>query len=148
MQTLYREIFIPYFFCSTPGSVWIKNQTPAQRDILMADIHAAESTRKGAVVEGTNAKFSLAWKRYKSYLISIRINNDWYLDNFSREKKIRLLGAFCNIIREGQLHSKSLMTNKLESVRATLDNVSQAFKLAGRHDPRLDRDGKVAFVLQ
>ena len=67
----------------------------------MADLIATESTRKGAVVEGTNAKFALAWKRYKSYLISIRINNDWYLDNFSREKKIRLMGAFCNAIREG-----------------------------------------------
>ena len=114
----------------------------------MTDLIAAESTRKGAVVEGTNAKFALAWKRYKSYLISIRINNDWYLDNFSREKKIRLLGAFCNAIREGRLHSKSFRTNKSESVRATLDNVSQAFKLAGRNDPRLDRDGKFAFILQ
>jgi len=126
----------------------VKHQTPAQRNILMTDLIAAESTRKGAVVEGTNAKFALAWKHYKSYLISIGINNNWYLNNFSREKKIRLLGAFCNVIREGQLHSKSLRTNKSESVRAILDNVSQAFKLAGRSDPRLDRDGKFAFVLQ
>jgi hypothetical protein len=36
----------------------------------------------------------------------------------------------------------------LESVRSALDNVLQAFKLAGRSDPRLDRDGKFAFILQ
>jgi hypothetical protein len=82
----------------------------------MGDLIAAESTRKGAVVEGTNAKLALAWKHYKSYLISIGINNNWYLDNFSREKKIRLLGAFCNAIREGRLHSKSFRTNKLSQL--------------------------------
>ncbi|MFN9981245.1 MAG: hypothetical protein ACK53Y_15070, partial [bacterium] len=59
------------------------------------------STRKGAEVEGTNVNIALAWKCYKSYLISIRIKNNWNLDNFSREKKIRLLGAFCDAIREG-----------------------------------------------
>jgi hypothetical protein len=53
----------------------------------MADIDAVKSTRKGAVVEGTNAKFSLAWKRYKSYLVSIGILENWYLDNFSKDKK-------------------------------------------------------------
>jgi hypothetical protein len=36
----------------------------------------------------------------------------------------------------------------LESVRAALDNVSQAFKLANRPDPRLDGDGKLALILQ
>jgi len=115
---------------------------------MLADLNAAKSSRKGAVVEGTNAKFTLAWKRYKSYLQSIGICNDWYLDKFSRDKKHKILGGFCNAIREGRLHSKLVKTYKSESVRAALDNVSQAFKLAGRVDPRLDRDGKFAFILQ
>jgi hypothetical protein len=114
----------------------------------MADLHAAESSRKRTVVEGTTAKFSLAWKRYKTYLQSIGINRDWYLENFSKDKRLKILGAFCHAIREGRLHSKSLKTNKTESVRTALDNVSQALKLADRPDPRLDRDGKFAFVLQ
>jgi hypothetical protein len=79
----------------------LKNQTTTQRNILLADLLAAESTRKGAVVEGTNAKFSLAWKRYKTYLNSIGITHDCYLDNFSRDKTHKILGAFCQAIREG-----------------------------------------------
>jgi len=100
------------------------------------------------VVEGTHAKFNLAWKRYKSYLISIGINGDWYLDNFPKERKHKILGAFCNAIREGRLHSRRIRTCKSESVRSALDNVSQAFKLANRPDPRLDGDGKFALILQ
>jgi hypothetical protein len=96
------------------------------RNTILADLHAAESSRKGAVVEGTHAKFNLAWKRFKSYLISIGINGDWYLDNFSKDKKHKILGAFCNAIREGRLHSRAVRTNKSESVRAALDNISQA----------------------
>ena len=115
---------------------------------MLADLNAAKSSRKGAVVEGTNEKFSLAWKRYKSYLMSIGIVDNWYLDNLSRDKKHKILGAFCNAIRESRLHSKSVRINKSDSVRAALDNVSQAFKLAGRADPRLDRNGKFAFILQ
>jgi len=114
----------------------------------MADLYAAKSTRKGAVVESTNAKFSLAWKRYKTYLVSIGISNDWYLDKFSRDKKHKILGAFCHAVREGRLHSKTVRPNKSESVRAALDNVAQAYKLAGRADPRLDQDKKFAFILQ
>jgi hypothetical protein len=100
------------------------------------------------VGEGTTAKFNLAWKRYKSYLQSIGIKHDWYLDEFSRDNKHRILSAFCNATREGRLHSNKVRVNKSESVRATLDNVSQALKLAGRSDPRLDRDSKPAFNLQ
>jgi hypothetical protein len=37
---------------------------------------------------------------------------------------------------------------KSDSVRVALDCVSQAFKLADRPDPRLDRDGKFAILLQ
>ena len=114
----------------------------------MADLHAAESSRKGAVVEGTHAKFNLAWKRYKSYLTSIGINGDWYLDHFSKDKKHKILSAFCNAIREGRLLTRTVRTNKAKSVRAALDNVSQAFKLANRPEPHLDGDGKLALILQ
>jgi len=100
------------------------------------------------VVEGTQIKLNLAWKRYKSYLISIGITKDWYLEKFSRDKRHKILVAFSNPIWEGILHSKSLRVNKSESVRASLDNVSQAFKLANRPDSRLSGYGKLAFILQ
>ncbi len=114
----------------------------------MANFSAADSARERAVVKGTNAKFNLAWDCYKTYLKSIGIKTDWYLDYFSRDKKHKILGTFCHAFQEGGLQSKSVRPNKSEPVRATLGNVSQAFKLANRPDPKLDGDGKFAFILQ
>jgi len=51
-------------------------------------------------------------------------------------------------LREGRFCSNSSQQVKSESVRASLDHVAQAFKLANRPDPRLDSDGKFAFFLQ
>lgn len=51
-------------------------------------------------------------------------------------------------MREGRFCTKATKTIKSDSVRATLDCVAQAFKLADRADPRLDADGKLAFLLQ
>jgi hypothetical protein len=50
----------------------------------LADLSAAESAAKGAVVEGTNVKQVRSWGRFQTYLLSIGIRNDEYLDNFSR----------------------------------------------------------------
>jgi hypothetical protein len=63
-------------------------------------------------------------------------------------KNIESLEPFACHPRGLTIHSKSVRTNKSESVRAALDNVSQAFKLAARPDPRLNVDGKFAFILQ
>jgi hypothetical protein len=101
-----------------------------------------------AVVETTDAKQALAWSRYKLYLSSIGIPKDWYLDSFDRYQRHKILSAFCNAIREGRLLTKQHKPNKATSVRAALDHVAQAYKLANRPDPRLDGDGKFAFILQ
>jgi hypothetical protein len=114
----------------------------------LADITAAESAMQGAVVETTDAKQALAWERYKYYLSSIGISKDYYLDNFDRHQKHKILSAFCNAIREGRLLTKQNKINKSTSVQAALDYVAQAYKLANRPDPRLDIDRKFAFILQ
>jgi hypothetical protein len=107
-----------------------------------------ESAAKGAVAEGTNAKQVRSWGRFQTYLLSIGIRNDEYLDNFSRHQKHKILSAFAHSMREGRFCTKAIKTIKSDSVRATLDCVAQAFKLADRADPRLDADGKLAFLLQ
>jgi len=114
----------------------------------LADLSAAQSAAKGAVVEGTSAKQAHAWDRYKLYLLSIGMTDNWYLDNFSRGAKHKILSAFSHAIRESRFGHGRSRNIKAESVRATLDGVVQAYKLADRADPRLDADGKFAFVLQ
>ncbi len=89
-----------------------------------------------------------AWQRFKQYLLSIGIQSDWYLDDFSRFQKHRILGAFAAALRDGRFSTKKISTPKSDTIWATLECVARAFKLANRADPRLDTDSNVAFILQ
>lgn len=100
-----------------------------------------------AVVQGTNEKQTLAWRRYQQYLLSIGIKSDWFLDGFNRHQKHRILGAFIAALHEGRFCTKKGTAPKSKTIRATLDCVAQTFKLANRTDPRLDADTKFAFIL-
>jgi hypothetical protein len=100
------------------------------------------------VVKGTSEKQLRAWKRFQSYLQSIGIINDPYLEGFDRGQRHKILCAFGQYIRESGFSGKTTKLLKSESVRSALDCVAQAFKLAAHADPRLDIDGKFAFILQ
>jgi hypothetical protein len=66
----------------------------------------------------------------------------------SAERKHKILSAFAQSIREGRFRPRVSKDLKSKSVRATLDCVAQAYKLADRGDPKLDTNGKLAFFLQ
>jgi len=114
----------------------------------LGDLAAALSSANRAVVKGTSEKQLRVWKWFQTYLQSIGIRDDPYLDGFDRGQKHKLLSAFGQFIRESRFGSKSSKLFKAESVRASLDCMAQAFKLAFQPDPRLDSDGKLAFILQ
>jgi len=112
-------------------------------------LSAAQSTVKGAMVEGTNQKQLHAWTQFQRYRASIELSSDPYLDGFSQFQKTKILSAFAHALREGRFGTgKSGTTIKSESVRSALEGILEAFKLADRPDPRLDRDGKFALFLQ
>jgi hypothetical protein len=79
----------------------------------MADLLAAQSATEGAMVEGTNAKQIHAWNRYQQYFTSIGLQEDLFLDNFSRAQKHRLLSTFDQSIHEGRYSNKELQISKL-----------------------------------
>jgi hypothetical protein len=115
----------------------------------LADLSAAQSAAKGAVVEGTHAKQLRTWTRFQSYLLSIGLQSEPYLDNLTRAQKIKILGAFAHSIREGRFYTKKYNKPiKSDSVRASLGCKAQAFKLADQADPRMDQGNKLAFFLQ
>ncbi len=127
----------------------MNNATTASKHRFLADLSAAQSATKGAIVKGTNDKQVCTWTHFQPYQHSIGLHSDSYLDNFSRELKIKILSAFAQSIREGQFCSKKRgKPIKSGSVRDSLDCVAQTFKLADRADPRLDREQKFAFFLQ
>jgi hypothetical protein len=96
----------------------------------LADLFAAKHAIENSVVEGTNAKQARNWERYKTYLISIGLYGDPYLDNFSCGQKHQILSAFAQAVREGRFSIRGTTNPKSESVRAALDSVAQAFRLA------------------
>jgi hypothetical protein len=98
------------------------------------------------VVKGTNTKQNQAWSCYQLYLLSIGLQYDLFLNNFNWGHKHRILSAFAQSIRESRFCPKPKKLNL--SVRATLDCMAQTYKLADQPDPRLDADGKLAFLLQ
>ncbi len=114
----------------------------------MADLHAAETAANAAVEPATNSKQALAWNRYKQYLRSISITSDYFLDNFSKIQRIKILGAFAQAIREGRFNSGKSSKLKSDSCPTSIDCMAQTFRLANRPDPRLDEDGKPSFILQ
>jgi len=114
----------------------------------MGDISTALLSTSNAVVQGTTQKQIRAWRRFNQYLTSIGIGNDPYLESFDHGQRHKILCAFAQSIREGRFGSQPPKLLKAKSVRATLDCVAQAYKLADRADPRLDHDGKLAFPLQ
>jgi hypothetical protein len=141
---------VSYFVCtiSFSGTFWLKSSSSSQRDCFLGDLSAAITTANRAVVKGTSEKQLRAWKRFQGYLQSIGILDDPFLDSFDRGQRHKILSAFGNYIREGRFNPKVTKLLKADSVRAALDCVAQAFKLAVRPDPRLDADGKLAFILQ
>jgi hypothetical protein len=114
----------------------------------MADLLASQSAIKSAVVSGTNQKQTLAWSRYITYLQSIGIKNDEFLEQFNNAQRHRILGAFANAIRSNWFNPSKSDPNKSEHCKSTIKCVAQTYRLAGRPDPTLDTDGKFAFFLQ
>jgi hypothetical protein len=78
----------------------------------------------------------------------IGITSDIYLDTFNRGQRHKILSAFAQAIREGRFSTQPSKSLKVDSIRASLDHVAQAFKLANRPDQCPDSNGKLAFLLQ
>jgi hypothetical protein len=100
------------------------------------------------VVPGTKAKQTLAWSRYTSYLQSIGITDDTYLEQFNKPQKHRILGAFATAIRSNRFNPGKRDPIKSDHCKSTINCVAQAYRMAGHEDPTLDANGKPSFILQ
>ncbi len=78
-----------------------KNTSFTNRNRFMVDLSAVQSAANGAVVKGTAAKQTRAWNRYKWYLFSNGLHDNWFVENFSIGAKHTILSAFTQSVREG-----------------------------------------------
>ena len=78
-----------------------------QRNCLLADLSAAEVTRERAVTGETHEDQDRAWQRWSTYLDSIGIVNNEFLDGFTRQQQNLFVGAFAMALHEGQFSGRA-----------------------------------------
>jgi hypothetical protein len=130
------------------GSLSLQNSTVAQRNNLVSDCVAAQIAHERAVERGTHKKQTRLWERWKKYVKSIGIEDDFYLKKFTREECHVLIGTFSMAVRDARF-SKSLHEKLVaNTVRDTIQYVCATFCKNRHPNPTLDKDKKPAFILQ
>jgi hypothetical protein len=114
----------------------------------MADCVAAQVARERAVQRGTHEKQDRAWRRWKEYLESIGIKSNDFLENFSREQRHSLIGAFALAVREARFSRSAHDPLVASTVSGTIQCLCSTFRENGYPNPTLDEDGQFAFILQ
>jgi hypothetical protein len=114
----------------------------------VADCVAAQIAREGAVERGTHEKQARSWRRWEKYLQSIGLKDDVYLEQFSREQRHTLIGAFAVAVREARFSRKSHGQLAANTVGGTIQYLSASFREHGYPNPTLNEDGQLAWILQ
>ncbi len=65
----------------------------------MGDLSAAEFQRAEGITKGTQEKEERVWQRWRSYLKSIELDSDPFLQGFCPASRTRLFGAFAAALR-------------------------------------------------
>ena len=137
------QILLPF-----TGSLSLRDSSVAERNNLVADCVAAQITRERAVERGTHEKQDRAWRRWNEYIRSIGIKEDLFLENFTREHKHIIIGAFAMAVREARFSRASHERLAAGTVKDTVQYVCVTFRENGYPNPSIDDDGLPAFILQ
>ena len=135
------------FLCPNTGTKSLRNSSIAQRNLLLADLHAAKTAREGAVTGKTHADQARAWTKWKQWCGSIGVDNDVLLDGFTRHQRLKLIGAFAMALRSGRFSRQTHGTLVEGTVRGAISYVAQTFRDEGRPNPTRDEDGELGRIL-
>ncbi len=130
-----------------PGFLSISHSTATQRNQLVADLVAAETSREGAVTGGTHKNQALPWQRFSRYLESIGISHDIFLDSFTRSQRNKIIGAFAMALCEGRFLGLSHNTLAVGTIRNSISDVCATFRENGQPNPTKDDDLQLSFLL-
>jgi len=114
----------------------------------VADCVAAQIARERAVERGTHEKQDRVWRRWKEYTRSIGIKEDLFLENFSRDHRHIIIGAFAMAVRESSFSRASHERLAAGTVKDTVQHVCATFRENGYPNPSIDDNGLPAFILQ
>ena len=124
----------------------IYNQTSAERNNFLRLLTAADAARSKAVVETTQTKRSRSFEQWNAFLHSIGVN-EVFLEHFQRDQRVTIMSCFAQAVREGSFSTRNKGQLVEGTVSTTLSHVAQAFRANHREDPRLDMDGKTAYII-
>ena len=113
----------------------------------MADIAAAEATREGAVTRATHEDQARAWSRWIKYADSIGLVEDYFLDNFTRGQRIKLMGAFAMAMRQARFSGPAYDALAEGTIRNSISYVVSSFRDNDRPNPTKDEDGELGRLL-
>jgi hypothetical protein len=130
------------------GSLSLPYSSVAEQNNLVADCVAAQITRERAVERGTHEKQDRVWRRWNEYARSIGIKEDLFFENFTREHKHIIIGAFAMSVREARFSRASHELLAAGTVKDTVQYVCATFRENGHSNPSIDNNGIPAFILQ
>ena len=116
----------------------------------MDSLLGAAQSRYDGVTANTHQKANRDWKNWLQYMDNCDLQDDVYLENFERPIQHKILGGYAQRVREKTYSAPGASKND-QLVAATctsaVSGVCAAFRDAGKPNPSLDQDGKLAFVL-
>ena len=113
----------------------------------MADLAAAEAAREGAVTGKTHENQARAWRRFREWCDLVGLIDDYYLENFSRGQRIRLIGAFAMAMHGGRVLGPAYDTLAEGTIRGAVSFVASTFRENDRPNPTKGEDGELGRLL-
>ena len=113
----------------------------------MADLVAVEAAREGAVAGKTHEDQARAWRRFKEWCDSVGLIADYFLDNFTRGQRIKIVGAFAMTMRGARFSGPAYETLAEGTIRGSISYVTSTFRENDRPNPTKDEDGELGRLL-
>ena len=114
----------------------------------MADLASATAARQTAVGGKTLDNEARAWNRFSGYCKSIRLGDNLFLEDMSRNHRIEIIGGFAMAVRQGQFSRQRDAPLAESTVSDTLNHVAVVFRENGHNDPKRDAERNVARLLR
>ena len=109
---------------------------------------AAAATSEEAVTGKTQEDQDRALSRWEQYCESIGIGEeDFYLREFEKGDRIRLMGAFAMALRQGRFSSDAYETLAEGTIRGTISYVALSFRKNDRPNRTKDKGGELGRLL-
>ena len=113
----------------------------------MVDLAAAEAAREGAVTRATHEDQSRAFRRWRDWCDQVGLIEDYFLDNFAKGQRIRLVGAFAMAMRNARFSGPAHDSLAEGTVRSSVSYVASTFRENDRPSPIKDEDGELGRLL-